>query len=336
MRAFRLTTTGTLLALALTGAATAQVIDVEPRSIDFGSMKQQEDRVSFVTVTNKGAGLLVIEDIKADCGCTVPEIMKKQLAPGESTEMEIRFNSKKFHGKTYKSVQIMSNDPVNAVTDVMIMADVFAPLVIVPANERIGFTRSLRGETVTKPVTFRVGHIPELELKVGKSRQGLFEVKAVNGVDGDPQFAHLEVTVPADMAPGRHRDIVRVETNVPERPTVDIEMQAWVVQELVVSPEQVSFRYKKNFNQTVRVAPFQKGTEFRVTGAEIDLPEIAVEVVETIPGAEAKVLMSGAPVSSTDPRAVAADGRMKGTLKIFTDLPNTPVIEVPVTYMVRM
>lgn len=336
MPASRLIPVAAVLVLILAGGATAQVIDVEPKSIDFGSMKQQEDRVTFVTVTNKGAGLLMIEDVKADCGCTVPNIEKKQLAPGETTQVEIRFNSKKFSGKTYKSVQIMSNDPVNPVMDVMIMADIFAPLVINPANERIGFTRSLRGEVVTKPVTFRVAHMPELELKVGKSRQGLFEVKAVNQVDGDPQFAHLEVTVPADMPPGRHRDIVRVETNVPERPTVDIEMQAWVVQELTVSPEQVSFRYKKDFNQTVRVAPFEKGTAFNVTGAEIDLPEITLEVIETLPNAETKVLMTGAPIPSTDPRAVEANGRIKGTLRIFTDLPKTPVVEVPVTYMVRM
>ena len=73
-----------------------------------------------------------------------------------------------------------------------------------------------------------------------------------------------------------------------------------------------------------------------MTGAEIDLPEISLEVIETLPNAETKVLMTGAPIASTDPRAVEANGRIKGTLRIFTDLPKTPVVEVPVTYMVRM
>ena len=38
----------------------------------------------------------------------------------------------------------------------------------------------------------------------------------------------------------------------------------------------------------------------------------------------------------SDPRAIEAQGRIKGTLKIFTNLKETPVISVPVTYMVRM
>jgi hypothetical protein len=119
-------------------------------------------------------------------------------------------------------------------------------------------------------------------------------------------------------------------------PTVDIEMQAWVTQALTASPEQVSFRYKKNFRQTVRVSPFEKGTEYKVTGAEIDLPEITVQVMETIPNVETKVILEGAPISGDDPRAQDGKGHIKGTLTIFTDHPDTPVIKVPVTYMVRL
>lgn len=327
-----------LLALMtlLAGSAGAQVIKLEPNSFDFGEMQQQEEKVTHVTVTNMGAGLLVIEDVKADCGCTVPNIENKSLAPGESTQMEIRFNSKKFHGNVYKSVQVMSNDPMNPVVDVMLTAKVFAALVINPANERIGFSRSQRGDVTTKPVTFEATQVDALELSVGKTRSGLFQVKAVNGVDGDPRKSHLEVTVPADMPAGRHRDVVRVATNVPERPTVDIEMQAWVVEALTTSPEQVSFRYKKTFNQSVRVAPFEPGLKFKATKVEIDLPEIEIELIEAQPNAEYKVRMTGHPIDKTDPRAIENQGRIKGTLKIYTNLKDTPVIEVPVTYMVRM
>jgi len=325
-----------VLMTLLVGGAAAQVIKIEPNSFDFGDMKQQEDRVTYVAVSNMGAGLLVIEDVKADCGCTVPNIENKSLGPGESTQVEIRFNSKKFHGNVFKSVQIISNDPQNPVVDIMLTANVFSPLVITPTTERIGFSRSQRGEVITKLVTFEATQVENLELSVDKTRGDLFEVKTVNGVDGDPRKSIIEVTVPANMVPGRHRDVVRVSTNVPERATVDIEMQAWIVEELTTSPEQVSFRYKKTFNQTVRVAPFKKGLTFKVTGAEIDLPEVELEVIEAIPNAEIKVRMTGHPISKDDPRAIETNGRIKGTLRIFTDLKNTPEIIVPVTYMVRM
>jgi len=316
--------------------ATAQVISVDPLSFDFGDMKQQQTRSATVTVTNEGAGLLRILDVKADCGCTVPTLAKDSLAPGESTQIEIQFNSKKFHGTVIKAVNITSNDPNNSQVDVIIKANVHAALVIDPVNQRVGFSRSLRGEVLTKQVTFTAMDVPVLEISAGKTRQGLFDVKTINGHEGDPQVSILEITVPADMESGRHRDHVRVDTNIEEMATVDIEMQAWIAQALTVSPEQVSFRYKKSFMQTIRVSPFQEDTEFKVTGAEIDLPEISVQVLETIPNVETKVILEGAPISGSDPRALESKGHMKGTLIIHTNHPETPVIKVPVTYMVRL
>lgn len=318
------------------GPAAAQVISIDPTSFDFGDMKQQQTKTGIVTVTNEGAGLLRIEDVKAECGCTVPVLATNTLAPGESTQIEITFDSKKFHGTVIKAVNITSNDPNNAVVDVIIKANVHAALLIDPISQRVGFTRSLQGETFTKNVTFTATEIPKLEIQAPKSRKGLFEVATINGFEGNPQVSVLQVILPADMEPGRHRDNIRVMTNIEDMPTVDIVTQAWVSQSLIVSPELVSFRYKKSFNKSIRVSPFVKGTEFKVTGAEIDLPEIKVEVLETIPNQETKVIMTGEPISSTDPRVLEAKGKIKGTLIIHTDLADSPVIKIPVTYMVRL
>ena len=70
------------LALQLAPAA-AQVISVDPMSFDFGDMAQTQTRTGIVTVTNEGAGLLIINEVKAECGCTVPTLEKDNLAPGD-------------------------------------------------------------------------------------------------------------------------------------------------------------------------------------------------------------------------------------------------------------
>lgn len=325
-----------LTALAIFSVpASAQVISVDPLSFDFGVMKQQQTKTVYVTVTNEGAAELRLLDVKADCGCTVPTPETDVLAPGESTRIEIQFNSKKFNGTVVKAVNITSNDPVNSQVDVIIKAEVHTPLVINPVNQRIGFTKSLKGETFTKQVTFTAMNAPQLEITADKTRQGLFEVKSVNSYEGDPKVSVLEVTVPADMPPGRHRDHARVKTNIEGFETVDIEMQAWVSQSLTTSPEQINFRYKKQFVQTVRVSPFQDGLVYKVTGAETDLPEISIEVIETIPNKETKIVLTGAPIPATDPRVVENKGQIKGTLTIHTDQVETPVITIPITYMVR-
>jgi len=244
----RETTARFLAAAALVGLtalpAAGQVIVIEPRAYDFGNMKQQESRTTFFEIRNDGGGLLVIEDIKADCGCTVPTLTQSELTPGGSTQVEVRFDSKKFHGHVMKTVRIQSNDPVNPVLEFAVTADVHAALIVEPANQRVGFTREIVGNAQTGRVTFEATDIPELEISVEGTRKGLFEVKTIGSLDGQPNRAALEVVLPADAPPGRHRDNVRVRTNVPENETVDIEMSAWRIQSLTASPEEVNFRFK--------------------------------------------------------------------------------------------
>lgn len=326
----------TLAVAAAAASASAQVIDVSPRTHDFGAMEQQESRTVVLTVTNKGAGRLLIEKVEPDCGCTAADMANKDLAPGESTDLKIEFNSKQFDGKVVKSVRIYSNDPTNPVVDVMFTANVRAPLLIDPPTRRVGFEICLEGHTEQKFVTFTATEIPELKIAVGATRSGLFPVQAVNGFRGDPRVAALQVTLPKDMPVGKHRDNVTVTTNVPEMPKVDIELSAWVNSLLAASPAEVNFRFKTEFQQNVRVKAFRPNITFKVTGVSTDLPEITAQIAHVTPGTEAIISLNGRPIARDDPRAIAAKGRIQGKLIIETDLADMPRVEVPILYMVKM
>jgi len=331
----------TLVALASTMTltpltVTAQVAKVTPMSYDFGQMKQMQTVHTVLTVTNEGAGRLQITSVDADCGCTVPTLETTSLSPGESTEIQIEFNSKRFNGKVHKAVHVNTNDPLNPVIDVMLTANVYAPLLIDPPSQRVGFSRSLVGESGTRRVVFTATGNAPLEISAGPTRKGLFDVKVINNLDGDPSMAAVEITRPATMGPGRQRDNVRITTNIPDFPTADIEMQAWVLKELIASPARITYRFKKSFNQSIRIAPFRKGLVFKVTKVTCDLPEITCEILETIPNIENKIMLSGHPLSRDDERAIANNGHMSGTIKIYANNEDEPVLEVPVSYMVRM
>ncbi len=324
------------LVVLIPSVVTAQIVSVTPMSHDFGNMKQMQTRTATVTVTNNGAALLVITGVDADCGCTVPTLTKTSLVPEESTDIVIEFSSKRFNGSVTKVVHINTNDPLNPVVDIVLTAVVSAPLLIDPPSQRLGFTQTLAGESSTRRLTLTATGTDPIKITADKTRKGLFEIEVINNLDGNPQMAAVDVSIPVNMKPGHQRDNLRVTTNIAEFPTLDIEMQAWIVQELMASPERVAYRFKKDLRQSIRVAPFRKGIEYKVTGAECDLPELKIEVIETIVNRETKVLISGAPISKDDPRAVEASGRLSGTLKIYTNLKNTPVLEIPITYMVRM
>ncbi len=314
----------------------SQVIEVSPTSWDFGEMKQLETRTVSINVTNKGAARLVISDVKADCGCTVPEMAVKELGPGESTTLDIEFNSKRFSGNVIKTVQVFSNDPRHAVVDVMITAKVHTSLLVNPANRRLGFPQSMVGEAATRVVTFTAVDNAKLEIKARKTKHNLFEVQVRNQVDGDPSKAELIVTRPANMEPGSRRDNVRVQTNLPDMPTVDIELKADVRSPITVAPRSLNFRFQRKFKVNLRVQSFEHRVDFKILAVESNLPEIHLGEVMDSPGGTFIIPVSGAPIADDDPRAVAAQGRIQGTITIETDLPSMPKIDIPVTYMIRM
>lgn len=83
---------------------------------DFGTINEG-DRVEHVfNFTNTGTEPLVLEKCKGSCGCTVPQCPKEPIAPGESGEIKVAFNSKGKKNKQTKKVTITANtEPVNTV-----------------------------------------------------------------------------------------------------------------------------------------------------------------------------------------------------------------------------
>ena len=326
----------TILVALFAAPAAAQVLEASPRSFNLGTMGQREISELEVTLTNGGAGLLVIEDLEADCGCTVPSLGVTQLAPGESTRLDIKFDSKLFIGPVIKTVRILSNDPNSPVTEIVINATVTAPLILEPSRHRVGFPDGPVGQVQERAVMFTATTVDELLIEVKGTAKGLFQVNTVNNLDGDPRRAKLEVRTPADMPWGKNRDNVRVTTNVPEMPTVDFELSARTVPVIDVLPMSLNLRFKKKFAERIRLAPRDAGRVFNVTSAETDLPNCIVQVDVRTPGLEVIVHLKGRPVPADHPLAVETGGRIKGHVTIHTDAEDFPFIEVPVTYMVRM
>lgn len=62
---------------------------------------------------NEGKSDLVIESVKASCGCTAVEPTEKVLKPGQETEIVARFDSRGRTGLQHKTITVETNDPVN-------------------------------------------------------------------------------------------------------------------------------------------------------------------------------------------------------------------------------
>lgn len=70
--------------------------------------------VNFV-FTNNGGVPLVINQVKASCGCTVPRWSKAPIMPGKKGVIEVNFNPKGQKGFLQKSIFVQSNSEEDVV-----------------------------------------------------------------------------------------------------------------------------------------------------------------------------------------------------------------------------
>jgi len=84
---------------------------------DFGSIKHGEPLDVSFRFKNTGNKPLIISNVSASCGCTIPEIPKKPYAPGETGVIRATFDSNKGQiGHNSKQVTVFSNTNPEAMT----------------------------------------------------------------------------------------------------------------------------------------------------------------------------------------------------------------------------
>jgi len=85
------------------------VLTFETNNYHFGEIAKGEKVSYSFKFRNTGRMPLIITDAIATCGCTVPEIPKEPIKPGQAGELNVVFNSAGKIGKQDKVVSVRSN-----------------------------------------------------------------------------------------------------------------------------------------------------------------------------------------------------------------------------------
>ena len=87
----------------------APVISFDKEEFDFGVVNEGDVVEHAFLVTNNGESDLIITKAKASCGCTVPTWPKEAIAPGESAQVQVKFNTSGKKNKQNKTVTLTTN-----------------------------------------------------------------------------------------------------------------------------------------------------------------------------------------------------------------------------------
>lgn len=92
--------------IEITDPTTVQIID---SSYNFGKVADGEIVEYNYRFKNTGTKPLIVTNVSASCGCTVPEKPEQPIKPGETGFIKVKFDSKNRVGNAHKTVTVSSN-----------------------------------------------------------------------------------------------------------------------------------------------------------------------------------------------------------------------------------
>lgn len=104
-------------------------IEMSPANFDFGDIDYGQIVEYDFLVKNTGTKILEIKRVATSCSCTSAKISQETIAPGETINLHVRYDSGAMglaHGKGEQEriIYVKSNDPTNPQAEVMVFANV--------------------------------------------------------------------------------------------------------------------------------------------------------------------------------------------------------------------
>lgn len=94
----------------------------ETTVFDYGTIEQGSSGAGEFKFSNKGESPLILSNVKASCGCTVPQWPKEPIQPGASGVIQVQYNTN-LVGAFNKTITVNSN-AVNSVVTLRIKGNV--------------------------------------------------------------------------------------------------------------------------------------------------------------------------------------------------------------------
>ena len=224
---------------------------------------------------NTGLGKLEITQTRGTCKCTVPELKKKDYAPGESGEIGVQFHAPTYQGPTSQRIFVSTNDPNNARVELTVQAYVRPKVKVEP-------------EQMTLSLLVPNAGAGEITLKsLGKERFAITRIDSEGGVftvDFDPNnISDTHVLRPKVNVENLRKNlggylvmnlnhpvckVVRLQYNCPKQ--FEASPSVIIIRDAIVGQTQKRIIYLiSNYNEDIEIESVasDKGT-IKITGQE--------------------------------------------------------------------
>jgi hypothetical protein len=148
----------------------SQTLVCNPPSHDFGSVRQNQELMTTLTLANQGSSDVHIHGAMPSCTCTVSDLSECTLAPGGRKQFRVKWNTLSRRGPISDQLAIHLTDsakPFPRVLLVALQANVQTDLVVQP--NRLSFSRYEQG---SRTVRLQTLHLKDAQIEIEKATSG--------------------------------------------------------------------------------------------------------------------------------------------------------------------
>lgn len=314
----------------------------EPTTFEFGTLPQRTTGKHSWKVENKGKGPLELWMISSTCSCTLAKFKNGERAivpPGETTEIDLEYETRENNGGYEKGAEIGTNDPDLQSFSLHVRGRVFPAVMAYPGN-------AINFSDISNDSDDHVGYVAlyskdRPDLKVVKASTSNPEQVTAEWSELPPEECKqltiekgikVTIRVKSGLPLGNFREEVVVTTDHPVQPEVRLPVAGRMTGPITTSP--VVLRMHQVNGKT--------GGRERITVAVRNSRETKFEVVKVPEGLQVEV----GPLESSGGRkgryaisVIVPPGtpakEIEGEIVIKTDHPKADKVIIPISIWIQ-
>jgi hypothetical protein len=242
---------------------------------DFGIMERMGKRHYTFVIRNVGTAALTLEQGKTSCKCTISQLAGGYLEPGADVEVRLEWTAKESEPESKdfeQTAEILTNDPQRRVVRLQIVGKIIQSVWAKPADIILSSVTQGNGATASAMIyAYKsdnleiVGHefyFTRLEGFLDVQFEDLSQEELARDRDA-LSGKKMVLTLTPNLPLGNFNEAIRITTNLPDSPRIDIAIQG------VVTPD-ITFLSSRRFYRARRILDLgivsqEKGVEEKIT-----------------------------------------------------------------------
>ncbi len=291
-------------------------------SHDFGTVGRGAKAEHCFTLENIYLEDAHVSAVRSSCGCSTPQVSKRTLKTYEKSEIKVVMNTRAFLGRKDSTITVVFDKPFPAEVSLRAYCYIRSDVVLQPGAVQFGSVS--QGASVRKKIGVSYAGRHDWRIRRAESSNPHLEVQAVETGRKFGRVSYdLWVQLKADTPIGYINDHVTLITDDPDphKSRVMLIVEGVVVPAVAVRPSPLMLGILETGQTVTRQLVIHGKTPFRIVDITASDKRLQFVVRK-----DAKTLHL-VPVTFT---AGDTAGKVTSEIRIQTDLPDNPVLDVTV------